>query len=265
MRVPPDGRSLIEAPATCIGRNRPGMRGARRRYTRAMIIDALRSAEIFAGLDDGQLASLAAIVEPVTVRDGNEVFAQGDPAEAFYLVVTGCIKVFKITRDGRTTTLRHVLAGETFGESVLFHESYPSSTSAMEDSELLRVPSDAFRDLVVAEPELGLRLLASMARLLVMLNTRIEELMLPVAARLARYLLDLCAERHNPGESELVMRESLVCYLPTSKRELAARLGTVPETLSRTLHQLVRSRLISLDGARFEVLDLRGLRRLSQR
>jgi CRP/FNR family transcriptional regulator, dissimilatory nitrate respiration regulator len=230
-----------------------------------VIADDLRASDLFAGLDNAQLARLTAIVAPLALREDGRIFSQGEPAEDFFLLARGRVKIFKAMRDGRTATLRHVQSGETFGESVLFNETYPSSAAAMEDCDLLRIPSSAFRDLIPAEPELGLRLLGSMARLLVLLNRRVEELLLPVPARLARYLLELCAERHSPGAGEVVMRESLVCYLPTSKRELAARLGTVPETLSRALNQLVRSRLISLDGARFEIVDLRGLERLAQK
>jgi CRP/FNR family transcriptional regulator, dissimilatory nitrate respiration regulator len=227
--------------------------------------DDLRASDLFADLSEDQLDRLAAIAEPVTLAGGDAVFAQGDPADAFFLLTEGRVKVFKSMRDGRTATIRHVRPGETFGESVLYHDVFPSSTAAMDDCRLLRIPTAAFRELVLSEPELGLRLLAAMARLMVLLNRRVEELLLPVPARLSRYLLELCAERHSPGVGKVVMRESLVCYLPTSKRELAARLGTVPETLSRALNQLVRSKLVSLDGARFEILDLRGLERLAQR
>jgi CRP/FNR family transcriptional regulator, dissimilatory nitrate respiration regulator len=230
-----------------------------------VIVDDLSKAPVFAGLTGGQLEELAAIVEPRTLPAGLQIFAQGEPADAFYLLTGGRVKVFKELRDGRTATIRHVAPGETFGESVLFHETYPSSTAAMDDSEVYRIPADAFRALILHEPELGLHLLGSMARLLVMLNRRVEELLLPVPARLARYLLELCAEKYSPAEDEPVMRGSLVCYLPTSKRELAARLGTVPETLSRALNQLTRSRLIALDGERFEILDLHGLERLAQK
>jgi CRP-like cAMP-binding protein len=230
-----------------------------------VISDDLSSAALFADLDEAQLERLAAIVSPVELVAGETLFEQGDPADAFFLVVGGGVKIFKTMRDGRTATLRHVPPGQTFGESVLFFETYPSSTAAMADTRLLRIPTAEFRRLVTADPELGLRVLSTMARLLVMLNQRVEELLLPIPARLARYLLELCSERHGPGACEVVLRESLVCYLPISKRELAARLGTVPETLSRALNQLVRSKLISLDGARFEILDLRGLERLAQR
>jgi CRP/FNR family transcriptional regulator len=92
------------------------------------------------------------------------------------------------------------------------------------------------------------------AHLLVMLNQRIEELLLPVPARLARYLLDLCSEQGNPSQ----------CRLVVTKHELAARLGTVPETLSRTLNRFVGGGLIAMRGNALAVLNRPALERLAQ-
>jgi CRP-like cAMP-binding protein len=164
------------------------------------------------------------------------------------------VKVFKTFRDGRTATLRHVRPGQTFAESVLFNDTFPSSTETMADSVLYRFGVADFRRLVLDEPEIGIVLLAAMAHLMVMLNQRVEELLLPVPARLARYLLELCSEQGSPTS----------CHLPVSKQELAARLGTVPETLSRTLNRFVASKLVAVSGPSFEILNREALERLAQ-
>jgi CRP/FNR family transcriptional regulator len=217
-------------------------------------VDDLRSAPLFAGLTDDQLGALAAIARPVAVPAEAGIFLQGDVAEAFYLLAQGSVKILKALRDGRTATIRHVRVGETFGESVLFNDTYPAGAQTMEASRLYRFASGDFRRLMLAEPELGLRIIAAMAHLLVMLNQRVEELLLPVPARLARYLLELCSEQGSPGR----------CRLAIAKRELAARLGTVPETLSRTLKRFERGGLIAEDGGDFEVLNRPALERLAQ-
>ena len=157
-------------------------------------------------------------------------------------------------RDGRSATIRHVRPGETFGESVLFNETYPSSTETLEPSRLYGFDTGEFRRLVLAEPELALLILAAMAQLLIMLNQWVEELLLPVPARLARYLLALCSEQGNPS----------LRHLPVAKRELAARLGTVPETLSRTLNRFVGGGLIAVRGDVLSVLNRPALERLAQ-
>jgi CRP/FNR family transcriptional regulator, dissimilatory nitrate respiration regulator len=221
-----------------------------------VITDDLRRAPLFTGLTDEQLDKLGAIAAPLTLPPGAAVFLQGEPADAVYLLAEGAVKVTKEFRDGRHATIRHVRAGETFGESVLYNETYPASTETMEPtpSLLYRFDTRALRALMLAEPELALRIIATMAHLLVMLNQRVEELLLPVPARLARYLLDLCSEQGSPT----------LCRLPVAKHELAARLGTVPETLSRTLNRFVAGGLIAVRGTSFEVLNRPALERLAQ-
>ena len=227
-----------------------------------MIVDDLKRSPLFAGLGDAQLLELAAIARPVELKSGAGIFLQGEPAGVFFVLVRGAVKIFKTLRDGRTATLRHVRPGETFGESVLFNDRYPASADAMDDSALLRFPVDEFRRLLIAEPEVGLALIATMAQLMVMLNSRIEELLLPVPARLARYVLDLRDKQCAVAASG---KACASCRLPTSKRELAARLGTVPETLSRTLDRFKRAKVIALRGDTIEVLDIPALERIAQR
>lgn len=219
-----------------------------------VILDDLRRASLFAGISDAQLGKLGHIARPVTLPAGASVFSQGDRADAFYLLVEGTVKVAKTFRDGRGATIRYVRPGETFGESVLFNDTYPSSTETLEPSRLCRFDTEMFRRLMLAEPELALLVIAAMARLLVMLNQRVEELLLPVPARLARYILSLCSEQATPSR----------CHLAFARHELAARLGTVPETLSRTLNRFVAGGLLAVHGNDIEVLNPAVLARLAQ-
>ena len=219
-----------------------------------MIIDDLRRAPLFAGMSDEQLDKLSGIASAVTMPADACVFSQGNRAEAFYLLAAGAVKVAKTLLDGREATIRYVAAGDTFGESVLFHDTYPSSAETLTSSRLCRFQTSAFRDLMLTEPELALVIIAAMARRLVMLNQRVEELLLPVPARLARYLLELCDEQGTPSR----------CRLAFSKHELASRLGTVPETLSRALHRFSAGRLITVHGRDIDVVNIDGLERLAQ-
>ncbi|MBN2203945.1 MAG: Crp/Fnr family transcriptional regulator [Thermoleophilia bacterium] len=229
-------------------------------------LDDLRSARLFGSLPGEQLERLAAIARPRELPEGHSIFAQGHGAEAFFLLTEGRVKVYKVFRDGRTATLRHVDPGETFGESVLFHETYPSSAETMTASRLLRFGTDDFLGVCIEYPEIAVNLLAAMARLLVLLNRRVEELLLPVPARLARYLLELADEQLEPAVAETGSDGPRVVRLSTTKRELAARLGTVPETLSRTFDRLKRSDILRLSGDHelIEILSFEKLRRIAQ-
>ena len=232
----------------------------------------LRAAPLFAHLDDEQLERFAELARPVEFPAERTIFLQGDAAEAFFLLSAGRVKVFKMLRDGRTATVRHVEAGQTFAEAALFHETYPSSTETMAESRLYRFDKRKVLDLLLAEPQLAVNLLAAMAHLLGLLNRRVEELLLPVPARLARYLLALADEQLDApaggssepaGEAPPAPR---VVRLPTTKRELAARLGTVPETLSRTFDRLKRGGVLRMSGDHelIEILDFGKLHKLAQ-
>lgn len=245
----------------------------------------LRVSATFARLDEQQLRSLAGIARPLELPAESTLFLQGDAARALFLLAEGRVKVFKLLRDGRTATVRHVDAGQTFGEAALFHERYPASTETMTACRLYRFETDDVLALLAEQPQFAINMIASMAYLLGLLNNRVEELLLPVPARLARYLLMLADEQLDragapaPGAGPSGGRSApagrppepqtdhpRVVKLPTSKRELAARLGTVPETLSRTFDRLKRAEVIRMSGEHelIEILSFQKLHRLAQ-
>ncbi len=229
----------------------------------------LRAAALFGHLDEEQLERLAGIAQPRRIGADETLFLQGDAADAFYLLADGRLKVFKLLRDGRTATVRHVEAGQTFAEAALFQETYPSSTETLTECLLYRFEKERTLALLLAEPQLAVNLLAAMAHLLGLLNRRVEELLLPVPARLARYLLARADEQLEPaatGGEEAPAEVPRVIQLPVSKRELAARLGTVPETLSRTFDRFKRAQVVrmSSDHRLIEILSFEQLHRLAQ-
>jgi CRP-like cAMP-binding protein len=237
----------------------------------------LASTKLFAGLDQSALDRLAAIARRSEYGFGETIFGQGDPAAAFCLLVQGEVKVFKLLRDGRTATLRYVRPGDTFAESALWTDTYPAYTEATAPSVVYRLPVPELRALLLDTPELALDLLARMAHLMVLLNRRVEELLLPVPARLARYLLELCDQQLDPpARPDMGAGAAIptlgpgsgprICRLPMTKRDLAARLGTVPETLSRAFGGLKRARVIRLsgNGELVEILDFDALAGIAQ-
>ena len=127
--------------------------------------DLLAKARLFAGLDRVTLAKLAARLESVSVPGGAEVFRQGDPADAFYLVARGSLGAFVRSEHEpggrRVNTLR---AGNPFGEMALLSEHPRSATiRADSDSEVLRLDRTRFLALMREEPTVALAIAASLA------------------------------------------------------------------------------------------------------
>ena len=93
-------------PAGSAWRWNPGRSSLTQALRADVILDDFRRASLFAGISDAQLGKLGDIARPVTLPAGASVFSQGDPADAFYLLVEGAVKVAKTSRDGRGATIR---------------------------------------------------------------------------------------------------------------------------------------------------------------
>jgi CRP-like cAMP-binding protein len=223
--------------------------------------DDLTHVTLFAGLDRRQLAALARLATTRTARRGQTLFRAGDPADGFFAVRTGRIKLYRMTADGRQQVLHVVGPGEVFGEAAVFTgETFPAYAEALAETRLLHVPKTAFLDAVTRDPQLALNLLATLSQRLRRFAELIEELSLrAVSSRLAQHLVQRAeaAGRRVPA--------GIRVELDSTKTDLAARLGTVSETLSRSLARFRDLGLVEVRGRAITLRDLGALRELAGR
>ncbi len=211
----------------------------------------LKRARIFSGLGEADRAALAAIAVRRRYRRGESIFSEGALAVGFYVVAKGQVKVFKLSPDGKEQIIRIVTPGEQFAEAAaLSGGEYPVNAQALRDCELVFFDAERFCDLIISNPQLAVNMIAALCRLLRGLVDMVEELSLKdVSARLAKYLLDLSLRARKAGQPGDTVE------LPITKTELAARLGTVSETLSRTLAKLAEAGVIAVQGSTIQLLD----------
>ena len=190
-------------------------------------------------------------------RRSEFIFIGGDEYRGFFVVLKGRVKVFKTNREGKEQILHLLGPREVFAEVPLFTGgAYPADAQALEDSILLCISKAGFLDLLRHNPDLSLRMLGGFARRLREMATRLEEISLKeVTPRLARYLLDEVKKSPTHTAVELVI----------SKATLAAFLGTIPETLSRSFRQLEHAGTITVSGKRVLIRDARLLRQMAAR
>ena len=150
-------------------------------------------------------------------------------------------------------------AGDSFAEATLATDTgYPADARALEPSQVLLVQKEAFVGLLKRQPELALRMLASMSLHLRVLVARLDDLtQTDVETRLANWLMKRCPARDGDAPCEI--------ELPMTKRMLAAELGTVSETFSRTLAKFREQELIAVKGKVVRVLSPAKLRNLLNR
>ena len=203
------------------------------------IIDQIAAIPLFEGLPRDQYKNLAAIVMKQNFRRGQIIFSEGDEGRGFYVVVSGRVKIFKLSPEGKEQILHLFGPGEPFGEVPVFAgQHFPAYAEAIEESRVLFFPRDSFVDMIKNNPSLALNMLAVLSRRLRKFTMLVEELSLKeVPGRLATYLLYL--GKRGDEDDELV--------LDISKSQLASILGTIPETLSRILAKMIRAGLIHSD------------------
>ena len=216
----------------------------------------MANVQLWRGLPEDQLDALAKIAIAKTYRKGEVIFEEGDEGRGFFVVKFGRVKVFKLSTDGKEQILHFFGDGEHFAEVPAFDgQCFPASAAAIEKSELLFFPRTAFLALLEQHPTLAIAMLAVSARHLRRMAQIIENLSFKeVPGRLAVYLLYL-SDRNGKGEE---------VELDMTKTQLAAFLGTIPETLSRVFAKLSQDGLIAIDGSRIKLLNRERLTVLAE-
>jgi CRP/FNR family transcriptional regulator len=210
---------------------------------------ALRSCQLFTGLSPEDIQNIAEFTVVKSLAKGEHLFGEGEPARGFYVVQKGAINVHRVSAAGKEQVIHIFRAGESFAEAaVATDKGYPADARAEEPSQVLLIQKEGFLDLLRRRPELALRMLASMSGHLRVLVGQLEDLTLKdVETRLANWLLKRCPDV-NSGSAVRV-------ELGVTKRVLAAELGTVSETFSRTLAKFRQQKLVVVDGKVVTVLS----------
>ena len=224
-------------------------------HNNVSVLEAARRMPIFSALDDQAVEQVLRQCHTIRRQAGTILFGPGEPAEQFFLILAGQVKLYQLSPRGDQQILHLYGPGMTFAEAaVLSGTAYPAYAEVVQEAELLAVGRKEIRRAVKANPDLAMGMLAGLSAKLREFNRLIEDLSLKdVPARLAGMLLRL-AERAGSDRFDL----------PQTKRELAGQIGTIPETLSRALAKLKSAGLISLRGRNVEIRKRQALSDLAQ-
>lgn len=219
------------------------------------LVEQLNKSPLFRGLCQRDKQEILSICSEWNCAKGVEIFAEGDIARGFYLILSGKVKVYKMGYDGREQTLHIFGEGDIFGEVPVFEGgNYPANAVTLERSRLMFIPKSEFVDLIKRQPEIALSLLAEMSRRLRRFTHLVENLSLKeVPARFAAYLLFLLDEKGSKTEVRLAI----------TKGQLASVLGTIPETLSRILNRLASQGIIEVKGRVITIINRSKLEALA--
>lgn len=184
---------------------------------------------------------------------GASVFSVGDEHSDFYLLLSGRLQIYKLTRGGQKRILRTVQPGDTFGLVSLFDEQ-PMLISAVAKGEVqvFVVPRDQFMALLEQYSELSLFVINGLVKRIRNYGDAIASMSVySTEQRLISYLLDL-QEKQGSEKTGIVI-------LPDTITTLAEQLGTVREVLSRTFSRLIKKGWLSKKSVQVKILNKRAM------
>lgn len=213
--------------------------------------DFLLTVPIFSELDNEALSQIVKIGLRKKYSKDSMVLMEEEPGSALFIIISGSVKVSRTNNEGREVILNILTAGNFFGEmSLLDGLSGSSSVISIEETEMLVIERTQFVNLLKTEPELAISLIQELSHRLRDATMKIKSLFLKDAeGKVATVLLQLAYEDGKIKQGIVEIEK-----LPL-QQNLANMAGTSRETVSRTLHGLVKKGLVELDGNRLKILD----------
>ncbi len=208
--------------------------------------ESIRNIPFFSELSPDEIRKFMQFSKLMNFKKKEIIFFEGDPYLGFFIVIKGVVRVYKSNPDGREITLHIVEPFNSFADVPLFLEEssvYPANAQALENSTLIFIPKDGFLKILKKNTRICLKMLHGFAKRLISLNQQIENLtLMDVSSRLAEYLY---REYEKHGVKEIVIKRTI----------LATYLGTIPETISRTLRKFHEDGLIEVQGKKVKLVD----------
>jgi CRP/FNR family transcriptional regulator, dissimilatory nitrate respiration regulator len=213
------------------------------------LLAGIRAHHLFAGLSPPQLERVLASSQVEHYGAGQQLFDRGQPAQHFYIVLTGHVNLVLYSKSGEEKIVDILGPGQSFAEAVMFMEGsvYPVSAAAAIESQVARFSNRDYVSILRESPETCLRMLGHLSQRLHMRLREIEYLTLESATHRLVRLIEGRLPPGQDGSAEVTLAES--------RQELASRLSMKPETLSRILRHLSDRGAIVVKGRSVQVPD----------
>jgi CRP-like cAMP-binding protein len=218
----------------------------------AIQLELIKSIPYFSGLSPAELDSVKGLISERQAERGEFILLEGEPADALYFVISGVVKVFKTSAEGKEQILQLIRPGESFNDVPIFDGGpNPASAQAMGPVVLYSIKKSDIAGILRNHPQVALNVVGILSQKLRNLVSLVEDLSFKhVTARLAKILLEYAGDGSAP-------RQRL------TQQEMAAIAGTAREIIGRSLKELEGEGMIRLDHHRIVITDKEALRRMA--
>ena len=218
----------------------------------------LKYVPIFSELDDATIEQISKIGSRKTFKKESVVLFEHETGSALFVIVEGKVKISRVSDDGREVILTILNESDFFGEMAIIDGlSRSANVTAMEDSELFIIQRNDFIGLLQTHPEISISLLKELTQRMRAADLKIKSLSLKDAeGKVATVILQLADDIGKIKNGTVEIEK-----LPL-QHDLANMAGTSRETISRTLHSLVKKELIELKGSKLKILNYEKFKEL---
>ncbi|WP_043933646.1 Crp/Fnr family transcriptional regulator [Bacillus sp. EB01] len=222
---------------------------------RTDIIKRLSAVPIFRELNFCELEELVKIAQARNFKNKMYVFMQDDPLDRVFFIHSGKVKIYKTDSAGKEQIVSVLEAGEMFPHAGFFRKgNYPAHAEIIEEAQLVVIPINEFEKVLIAYPELSIKLFKVLGEKIVDLQERLEaQILHNTYEQIVLLLLRLTKS----NGVELGDLHRLTTQF--TNRELANMIGTSRETVSRTVNHLKKKKFIEQDDSGFYLINSEAL------
>lgn len=219
------------------------------------ISNVIKKAPLFQGVDVSVIHAMAAHSHQKHFLKGKQLFAMGDKAEGFFIILKGWVKLYRVSKTGEEVIVHVLGSGESFAEAAVFNDgrTYPVNAQAVEDVDLIEIPRSYFVQKIQEDSSFALCILGAIASRQHYLVQQLEQVTTRTAAqRVGAFLLRFCQKEEEKGSGTYTVT------LPYDKALISARLNIKPETFSRALRKLTPYG-IHIEGEKIVIINMNTL------
>lgn len=217
-------------------------------------LSILKKMLMFRDLSDDNLKKISVIWRENKYKKGKIIFLEGEPGYAIYFVISGKVKIYKTSSDGKEHIIHIFGEGYVFGEVTIYDKTeYPATAEVMEDGCIGMIRIVDLEVLIKEDSLLALELVKVLCRRLLMANAQIRDLSFKDTAQRTAIALLKLSQSHGVKTSK-----GTSLNLNITRQELADVAGTTRESATRALAELKKDNIIDI-GETIVIHDIDAL------
>ncbi|MGM8216102.1 Crp/Fnr family transcriptional regulator [Bacillaceae bacterium W0354] len=220
--------------------------------------DFYRKCPIFRGLTEEELWKIADISIEKRFDKNEYIFHEGDERKDVFFIVTGLIKIFKISENGEEQIINILHSNEMFPHAGFFEDSpYPATAETLTEVTVLAVPIERFEELLVQRPGTSIKVMREVGKKLIEIQERLRSIQTQdVSQRIIATLVQFAYELGEREENSTVVH----LHIPITNAELASLVGVSRETVNRVFNKLKKDGIMTYNRQEITIHCIEGLK-----